>query len=336
MEIKKSLQERALEADKVLLIGIGGGGDIIQCIPIRNYLNLLGVNEVMLGGVNCEWWPFDVEGEHSYALAPNIYDTGELTNAEEVVSRIYKVQGDTRYKDKGIAEANVAEVFNEETYVFDVSDGVKNLVDSINQFVEKENIDFVVGMDVGSDSIYSGETEISQPRTPLVDFITLSTISEIDAPTIIGLAGYGCDGEIEEKDLEENVGKIMSNNGYLGAYGLTQQDVKDLEKACDAFPDPVERWPVVAARGDFGYKNMKLMDAWGVTVKLSPLTSVSLFFDTQVVVNKVAKLAKMLSDTNSFDEAEEVLISNGVIPETRLPRFVNYLQEKENEESDQN
>lgn len=328
MEIKKSLTEYALKTKKALLIGIGGGGDIIQCIPIHNYLRLLGVEEIFMGGVSCEWWPFDTEGKYAYSVAPTVYEVEELNEAEIVAPQIARVNEDTNYRGRGIAEGKVAGVFGQDTYVLSVKNGVKNLARGINQFIKDEGIDLVVGMDAGSDSMYSGERELTQPRTPLVDFITLASLTQLNVPVVYGLAGYGCDGEVEDVDLENNVSIIMKNNGFLGAYGLTQQDVADMDKACAEFPDPVEGWPAVAARGEFGPQNMKLMDVWGVTVNLRPLTAVSLFFDPQVVVGEVARYAGEMVDTTSLTECEEILLSHEVIPETRLPQSINYLAQE--------
>lgn len=326
-DIKKSLQERALESKKALLIGIGGGGDIIQTIPVGNYLKLLGVDEIYYAGVACEWWPFDAEGEHEYIMAPTVYGIDELENAEEVAPHIARVTKESTYKGRKIAEGTVAGILGNPAYVLSHVGGVQGLIEGVEKLCSEEGIDLVVGMDVGSDSFYSHTDELAQPRTPLVDLMTVSMLTSLSVPSVYGLSGYGCDGEIELVDLKRNVGRVMKGGGYLGAYGLTQRDVADMEIACDAFPDPVERWPVVAAKGDLTKKNMKLMDAWGVIVDLTPLTSVIMFFDPQTLVTEVATPAKDIGNSSSLTEAEKIFIEKGIVPETRLPKSVNYLSE---------
>lgn len=326
--IRKSLHEMALKSKKALLIGIGGGGDIIQTIPIRNYLKLLGVEEVYLAGVAGEWWPFDTSSPSEYIWAPTVYAVADLTDAQLVTDGAAKVNPETKYKGRSIAEAKIAQALGVETYVFSVHQGVQGLLKSLQGFIAKTGVDLVVGMDVGSDSLYSGEGEIHQPKTPLVDFIVLSALTQLEVDTVYGLAGLGCDGEMEIVDVERNVSKIMQAGGFIGAYGLTQQDVLDMEKACDLFADPVERFPCLAAKGDFGYKNMKLMDIWGATVKLMPITAVTLFFEPVVVVEACARYAAKIAQTNSLEEAEEIFLSLEVVPETRLPRSVDFLPPK--------
>ncbi len=60
-------------------------------------------------------------------------------------------------------------------------------------------------------------------------------MTRLEIPTFYGLAGYGCDGELEMDDLERNVGKAMKAGAFLGAYGLTQRDVKDMFRICNEF-----------------------------------------------------------------------------------------------------
>jgi len=323
--VKKSLHELALKSKKALLIGIGGGGDIIQGIPIRNYFKDLGVEEVALAGIAGEWWPFDTTSPSEYIWAPTVYRVEDLENAKLICPGAAEVTKDTKYEGRAIAEAKVSGVIGENTFVFSAKDGVQGLLKTLNEFVAVMGFDLVVGMDVGTDSLYSGDDEIHQPKTPLVDFIALSALANLNVTSVYGLAGFGADGEMEIVDAERNLGKIMQAGGFIGAYGLGQQDIIDMEAACDEFADPVERFPCLAAKGDFSYKLMKLSDIWGTTVKLMPITAVTMFFDPKVVVESCAKLAIEIFETNSLEEAEDIFLANDVVPETRLPRAVDFL-----------
>ena len=55
----------------------------------------------------------------------------------------------------------------------------------------------------------------------------------------------------------------MRRGGFLGASGLTQKDVLDLQKIFDIIgPDDVEQWPQRAAKGELGVFYCKRL--WGV------------------------------------------------------------------------
>lgn len=321
----KSIDEMLLSASGVLIIGMGGGGDIIQGIPVANWVRLLGPKRAYLAGVACQWWPFDVPSPYTMMLAPTVYPVGELVPAQEVVPGVVRVGPESAYRGRRPAEAAVAEALGEPTLVFDLLGGGRGLRRSLEAAVEHLGVDLVVGVDAGSDSLYSGEEEVRPPRTPLTDFLVLSALAELRMPVAYGLAGYGCDGELALPDLHRNVARVMRAGGYLGAHGLGPGDVEAMERACRAFPDPVEGWPARAARGELGLRVMKLMDPWGTIVELTPFMAVTMFFDPRVVVSAVTRVAAEVADTASLAEAEEVLLRRGLIPETRLPRAVDFV-----------
>lgn len=324
MEIKKSLHELARGKRKAMIVGIGGGGDIIQGIPIRNYLKFLGVEEVWLGGVSCQWWPFEAESPNTYILAPTIYSLQDLNPCYKLNDTAAMIYPESTVEGKRPAEAKVGEALKTQTLVFGLEKGVKGMLAGLQKAVEFLGIELVVAMDVGSDSFFSHTSEVRPPRTPLVDLLALAALYQLNLPVVYGLAGYGCDGELELEDLERNVARVMQQGGYLGAYGLTQQDVLDMEIACAAFPDPVEKWPCEAARGNLGLKNMRLMEPWGTTIRLTALAAVILLFDLKTVVEAVAIPAQRLLHTESLHQAEEIFMAQGILPETRLPRTVKY------------
>jgi len=80
-----SFTELALKSKRALIIGVGGGGDVIQSIPVGNYLKLLGVEEIIVGGVGSAWMP---EGSPisresgAMTLGPTAYDVTQLTPHE--------------------------------------------------------------------------------------------------------------------------------------------------------------------------------------------------------------------------------------------------------------
>ncbi|MEW6244101.1 MAG: DUF1152 domain-containing protein [Bacillota bacterium] len=323
--MKESLQELAIKSRCALLLGVGGGGDIIQTIPVGNFLRLLGVKRVYYAGVSCQWWPFDAATDHTYIMAPTVYDLDDLS-PKELVSRTFaRVGPESTVSGKRPAEAAISEVLGHPTYVLGLQEGVAGMAEGLSEAVKTLGVDLVVAMDVGSDSFYSHTFEIKQPRTPLVDFMSLCAVHCLDIPRVYGLSGYACDGEQEISDLDRNVSRVMAKGGFLGGLGLTPKDVADMDRACRAFPDPVEKWPAEAAKGNLGLVNMKLMEAWGTTVKLTPLTAVTLFFDLDILLSVVATPALRLMGTRSLREAEDVRLSMGILPETRLPSFVNFL-----------
>ena len=129
-------------------------------------------------------------------------------------------------------------------------------------------------------------------------------------------------------ELDERVGIVMREGGYLGAHGLTQRDVRDMLQAAETYPDPIEHWAPRAARGEFGTQCVNVGRPWGTVIHVTPLASVMMFFDPHTMVEHVSKGVKALTDTTSLTEAEDIYIDKlGQYPETRLKYVVNYFRE---------
>ncbi|MGE5572599.1 MAG: DUF1152 domain-containing protein [Bacteroidota bacterium] len=324
-----SLHEVATKAKRAFLMGIGGGGDIIQTIPIMNYLKALGVEDIYLAGISCQWWSefgtAVADSKFGCILRPTIYDVSEIEGGKQISRNVALVDGNCRVRGRRTPEMIVAEMFDAKCAVVGIGNGPAQLADEMNMVMSELRIDLFVGMDVGSDSLFSGD-EVKMPRTPMGDFISLGMMTRLEIPAFYGLAGYGCDGELEMDDLERNVGRVMRAGGFLGAYGLTQRDVQDMLRICNEFPDPVEKWPAVAATGELGAHRMMLTEPWGTTVRLTPLAAVDLFFDPKTVVEAVSTPVLKTRDARSLAEAEQILLDMGVLPETRLIDYVDYLK----------
>lgn len=329
-----ALHQLARSAKTVFVYGMGGGGDVIQTIPIRNYLQQLGVERVIIGGVTCQWWPppeFDPEPQAPFPLSASVwgpcyYALEEVENGRWMGSQALQVDGSARVGKRIPAEAQMAELFGVEAVLLSLRGGGQGFLAGLEAVIQEFAVDLVVGVDIGSDSIYSHTDEVRQPRTPLADFISLSGLYRCSVPSIYGLSGYGCDEELALEDLERNVGRVMRAGGFLGAYGLTQEDVADMERACHAMPDPVEKWPMEAAKGNLGLHRMRLSEPWGSLLRITPLQAMILFFDPKILVAAVNRIAAQVGETGSLAEAEATLAQAGILPESYLQRYIQFLR----------
>ena len=74
-QFKPSLTELALKSKNAMLMGVGGGGDVILTVPVANYLELLGVENITVGGVSSQWWnPEGGSTFETFVIAPLVYD----------------------------------------------------------------------------------------------------------------------------------------------------------------------------------------------------------------------------------------------------------------------
>ena len=324
---RPSLVDMGLAARKVLILGNGGGGDVIQGVPILNLLRTLGKTDVVMGGVNCAWVD-DGSGapqEESsnpdpatFVLGPTIYPLDELTDSIRLKPHLATVTSSSRLYGFVTAEVIVADQHDVPAVVVDLSDGVSAAAADLDEYIAEEGIDLVIASDCGSDSFYTG-AEVTPAHTSLVDMMTMGVLSRLSVPTIFSLGGYGVDGELLIDELERNVAAAMRGGAFIGGWGLTQQDVLDIEAACEAYADPVLVFVPRAARGETGWVKVKTVGPWGLPMRLTPMAAFMLFFDAAALIESVATTVPLIAAAATLADAEEVFESRfGSPPETRL------------------
>lgn len=311
-----SVFDRARQSQGALLIGCGGGGDIIQTIPVMNFLRQLGVERFVLGDYAIKWW----SRPGCISLGCEVLDLDWLHPIERIHDDVAVISANTRPqnglgKGQPLHEAVIRERLGVTTVSISLAHGVKGVRSAIEMLMRHYGLSLLMFVDIGADSFYSGqETTVV---SPLADAISLSVAQQMDA--ILGLSGYGCDAEMDLAHLNQNVAHVMQMGGYLGAYGITPQDVADLRCILEVFPEEeVEQWPLEAALGNLGIRYCK---GWWA-IEVTPLAAIILFFDP-VAISRLNPLPSALAETTSLQEAEEILIRRfGLIPETRLPQLV--------------
>jgi hypothetical protein len=325
---RPGLTELGLKSRRVLILGIGGGGDVIQAIPVINHLQLLGVKEFFVGGVSCAWWtpsghPLSLEPGVS-VYGPTIYNIHDLTPHEPWEPQMVGVTSDSNIAGRRPAEAVLADAIPGKKFILGLHDGAAGMGASLASFVKKQEVDLVVAVDIGSDTFHDG-TEASKAHTSLVDFLSMGALRQLEVPVIYALAGYGADGEMQLEELDARVGRVMKAGGYLGSFGLTQRDVAEILQASELYPDPVEPMSARAAQGELGLRNVATHGPWGTVVRLTPLAATVLCFDPRIVAETVSTGILRLQHTTSQAEAERIYREElGEIPETRVAPLIRF------------
>ena len=285
----------AMTARKALLIGIGGGGDIVSTLYVRRFLEKFDV-ECVLGGVVWERYRRDRKpGPRSLdeINAEKIYDTLGFVNGNERVGGIQPIV------------SQVAEFLNEKIVAVDISKGVVKLRDDLKNFVEDEGFDIVLGVDAGGDSLAKGfeATLIS----PLADSIMLSVLKDFNS--ILAVVGFGSDCELTRDQLERYLSELSDE--ILGVSMVMNDDrlfelVKNVESEASKIP-------MLAARGYYGDYYF-----WGeIKTKISILNSLIFYLRLKPVFER-SRTAKAVVNAKSFEEAHNILKEMGVKTEYDL------------------
>lgn len=295
----ESFEDLAKKAKIALVIGIGGGGDIVGAIPTANYLNSFGV-KTMLGGLTWERMPIDPQ--------PGPRKIEEIINFEPISETVIFANSLTRTKS-GVqfAASRAAELLSQKTILIDINQGVQGVVNGLNKAAEKLNLDLIVGVDVGGDSIARGIE--STLKSPIADSTMVSALAQLKVPTILGVIGLGCDGELTNQELLNNIAHIIEVKGYLGAHGLDQFDLPLLEKLVKNIPTEVSALVVEAARGKVGRFEIR---SGTRSVDLTPIAVITFYFNPKVIFERHCLIAKKIANITSLEEVNNIIVGMGL------------------------
>ncbi len=292
---------------KALLIGIGGGGDIIGTIPTRNFLKRFGIDTI-LAGLTWERKSLDPK--------PGPRRISEIVNAERIGDCLAFASKDTKtYYNVRFTESVVAEIFNEKILLIDINEGSKKVSSELNKFIRENNIDIVFGIDVGGDVLALGDEK--GIRSPLADSIMLCVLKNLDN-SILGVIGLGNDGELRFYEIIRNLAQIIKDRGFLGCIGIDYEDIKIMDKIAGKTITEASKLVIDAARGVFGAFKIRNKTR---NVFLTPFSLITFYFDPKIVFchSKIAKLV----ENKTLKEADHLLRKNGYYTELYFEESYN-------------
>src|SRR4051812_39519446 len=138
-------------AKRPLVLGIGGGGDVVGALAIAEHCRLFhGVNPI-IGGVTWERSVVDPE--------PGPRRVAEIANALPLAPGILAASGETAIASSGIpfAESRVAGLLGVQTVLVDPTIGPRAVADGLEAAAEVMGVDLIVFLDVGGDALAHGD-----------------------------------------------------------------------------------------------------------------------------------------------------------------------------------
>ena len=297
----RTLEDILKSAKRAILLGIGGGGDIVGTIPTAKLLETFGVEHVM-GGLSWERSAVDpVPGPRTF---------NEVRNARRLNHTVW-YSNDKTTTSTGVkfAESRISEFYGRETLLVDINYGVDEVVKGLLDAADKLDADLIVGIDVGGDAIAFG----NEPgiMSPLADAIMTASLSELEKriQTVMGVFGFGCDGELTMPELEKSIREIAKEGGLLGSWGITHEALKELEKVVEIVPTEASRLPVEAAKGIFDRTTIR---SGRRSVSVSIISTITFYISPSVVYEKISKPARTISECKTLTEANLALHKLGL------------------------
>lgn len=195
-----------------------------------------------------------------------------------------------------------------------VDDCVKSLIESYRRVIDLEQIDCIVLVDGGTDSLMTG-AEHGALGTPFEDVSSLLAVNQTGLKhQYLYCLGYNIDRfhGVTDQNYLKNTAQLIRDNQFMGSYMLTKQS-QSTQKYIDTFMhcDPensiVNTVVVLAINGEFG----PVCPEWmkyrlkGSELEIHPLMSLYWIYDLKGVCHNLKyNKIKLIQATNAYEVSQ--------------------------------
>lgn len=262
--------QRLFAARRVLLLGAGGGYDVLGAVPLFSELRGRGIQA------------------HFASISFTALDDLDGASPDSVYSFLYRIDGASATATSYCPEAWLArwleetQQYKEPVWAFSKV-GVRPLRAALAALIEKLAVDLVVLVDGGIDLTLKGdETSIG---TPAEDLPTLCAAAGLAQPAIAMCLGFGAELRegIPHAQVLERFAELQRTGAYLGAVslapatsaGAAYREALAYVHAGQATQrgSHIQKVVLAAMDGEFGGATS---DVW-----VSPLAAIRWFFDVR-------------------------------------------------------
>jgi hypothetical protein len=291
-------------ARRPLVLGMGGGGDVVGALATAEFSRLYDGAEPVLGGVTWERRAIDP--------VPGPRAVEEIVGGEELAPGVLLAGPETRVRDRDVvfAESRMAGFLGERTVLVDVNLGAPAIAASLGEVVERLRCDLVVVIDVGGDVVAHGdEAGLSSPLCDAMMLAAVSKLGRAGVSVLAGIFGIGCDAELTPAEVLSRLAVVAGSGGFCGARGLTGPVADRMEGAVAAVPTEASAQAVRAFRGASGIATIR---GGRRSLELSSAAAVTFFLDVEVTVGSVGRLARAVAEAETLGDANQALNELGI------------------------
>ena len=302
-------------AGRPLVIGVGGGGDVVGALATAELCRTEHGARPVLGGVTWERRPIDP--------LPGPRAEREIEGARPLAAGVLAASAATRVRASGVrfAESHMAALLGEEVVLIDPSGGPAAIAAGLRAAMSRLDCDLALFIDVGGDALARGD----EPglASPLCDALLLAAAVQLQEeggpPVLGGIFGVGCDGELTPAEVFRRLDEVAAAGGRAvpPPGRLTPAVAARLSEAVRAVPTEASAMALRAYHGETGTRTIR---AGRRTVQLTREAANTWFFDPGVAVRATARLAAAVREAPDLDSANEALHELGVRTELDYER----------------
>lgn len=315
---------------RFLVLGMGGGGDVISTLPTCFDLQRLGAHAIP-AGVS---WKRRV---HDPVGRPRTI--AEFANLRVVNNLIGFASADTtiingpRHIESWLAER----LSGSEIGVIDVSAGSGALCVALQDLLTREQFDQIIAIDAGGDVLCFGDEPTIE--SPLCDQIVLAAIAPISG-SLLGIHSFGTDGELSMSGLRKRFTQLLAHQAYHGAIDIAPEDHSRLTALLEDAPTESSRYSVGesanlspntratlrnALNGAAPTIDPELFPSTPLALRdgtrqgeIGPLAAFTLFF-TPTKVFASSRFSSLWNDHATSHQLHQILSSQGLTTEYNPP-----------------
>jgi len=273
------------DSTNILFAGVGGGFDIFGAIPIAVTLRENPKYNFVFSNYN--------GNATKFTCTESIYPESKLI---EVIDNQF-APGEPRIPIYSLPKV-----------------GVKAYEKMYAEIIKNHNIDTIVAIDGGVDSLMRGDEDGA--GTILEDFVNLIALDQMKLKSILVCSGFGTEMEEEicHHHVLENIAQLISQNAFLGSCSLVKDSeaYKYYKHICELVwihgrKSHIHSKVLSASMGLFGDKNYysgveaNVMGSQGNKNYLSPLMSIYWFFNLAGVMKNNLLYSRLLNTNTKTD-----------------------------------
>ena len=289
-------------AERVLAVGIGGGGDVVGALAVAELAGALGTPAVV-GGLSWERRPIDpLAGPRRMS---------EITGLRQLNEHAGLAAPGTRGPGGFFfAESHMARHLGEPVMLLDPGGGPVAVADALADAARALGCDLVALTDVGGDVLAHGdEPGLGSPLADAVCLAAAPLLAQRGLALLGALFGAGCDGELTPAEVAARVAELADAGGYLGAWGPGSVGLARLEAAVEQIPTEASAMALRCARGALGPTPIR---GGRRTVQLTAAGGLVFFFDPLTALAGPARCARLVAGAASLQEADDILLDHGI------------------------
>jgi hypothetical protein len=294
-------------AKRPLVLGMGGGGDVVGALATAETMRLYDGADPIVGGLTWE--------RRSIDPVPGPRGAGEIEGGEVLATGVMLAGSRTRVRGRDLlfAESRMAAFLNAPTVLVDANLGPGAIADGLARAAAGLRRDLIVFVDVGGDVLAQGD----EPglRSPLCDAVMLAAserLRQAGHAVLLGIFGIGCDAELTADEVLARIADVAAAGGLCGVRGLTEPVARRLESAIDLVPTEASAQAVRAFRGVSG--PITIRDATR-TLQLGPVAAQTFYLDVQTTISTAGRLARAVAAASDLQAANAVLREFGLATE---------------------